>query len=89
MTSRLSPDDRAELNRIWAELTAALRVIERLLGDDDPTGLTYSREDDEPVAAPTRPHDGFAVTGRNQRPTKQGEAGTRGLASPTLSGGAR
>ena len=89
MTSRLSPDDRAELNRIWAELTAALRVIERLLGDDDPTGLTYSREDDEPVAAPTRPHDGYPLTGRNQRSTKHDEATLRGLASPTLRGGVR
>ena len=61
----------------------------QLLADDDPTGLTYSREDDEPVAAPTRPHDGFTITGRNQRSTKQGEAGLRGLASPTLRGGVR
>ena len=71
-----------------AVLQGAL-AARQLLADDDPTGLTYSREDDEPVAAPTRPHDGFTITGRNQRPTKQGEAGTRGLASPTISGSAR
>ena len=68
MTSHLSPADRAELNRIWSELAAAQRIIERLLGDDDP--MLYDRSDDEePVAAPTRPHDGFHVTGRTQRPT--------------------
>ena len=70
VTTNLSADDRAELNRAWAELTAALRVIERLLGEDDPTGLGYSREDDEAEpAAPVREHYGFTVTGREQRPT--------------------
>lgn len=71
MTSHLSDADRAELNRIRSELVAAQRIIERLLGDDDPTGLRYSREDDadDEPAAPTRPHDGWSITGREQRPT--------------------
>ena len=69
VTSNLSADDRAELNRAWAELTAALRVIERLLGVDDP--MLYDRGDDEgpDPAQPVREHYGFTVTGREQRPT--------------------
>lgn len=70
VTTKLSDDDRRELNELWDLLRRASVRIEQLLGEDDPTGLGYSREDDEAEpAAQVREHYGFTVTGREQRPT--------------------
>lgn len=77
MTSNLTADDRAQLSRIWGELTAAIRIVEHLLGDDDPTGLRYDRGDsEEPAVAPVPPGvDGLSVTGRPARRPTNSPAG--------------
>ncbi|MGC1213264.1 MAG: hypothetical protein WA890_18590 [Micromonospora sp.] len=71
MSAVIPEELRADFNRaaeLVRQLSVVLDRIEHQYGDDDPTGLRYSRtdDDDEPVAAPTREHYGFTVTGREQ-----------------------
>lgn len=78
MTSNLTADDRAQLSRVWGELTNAIRIVEHLLGDDDPTGLRYDRgNSEEPAVAPVPPGvDGRSITGRPQRRPTNSPAGS-------------
>lgn len=70
VTSDLNPAAQDTVSRIWEHLRAAQALLEELTGEADPMGLRYDRGDDEEPAAPsTRPHDGWAPTGREQRPT--------------------
>lgn len=72
VAANLTLDERAELSQAWDHIQAALRIIERLMGDHDPdpTGLRYSRADEEgPDAPPPLPPgvDGLSLTGRPPR----------------------